>query len=142
MNVPKQPPQQNPNYQPPAQAYQPQPQWEQPQNIPNAGGQGPIPNPYTAPEQTPPMEIRPPESQTISFIPDAKTKEIIDQTSPEMSNAMINLAIKQFAERSEYVNYFVKEEYKQVAEQHTVEKKEEKKETPAVQEAAAGFSTW
>jgi hypothetical protein len=148
MQQPTQPTQTRPNFQPTAQGYnggtgQPpeniyNPQWEQPQGIPVAGGQGPIPAPQQP--QQPQVEIRPPESQSFSFVPDAKTKELVERVYPELTNAFINLAIKKFSESSDYADYFVREEFKQVAQEEVKEKKQE--ESAPAPEAAAGFSSW
>jgi hypothetical protein len=89
------------------------------------GGQGPIPA-APAPQYQPPVEpappvqptqpvqmgeIRPPESSAISFVPDEATKEILNQTYPEMSNALINIAIKKFAASRDFRSYFIRKEF-------------------------------
>ena len=136
----EQPPYQQPNFQPQPQP-QYNPQWEQPQGIPIAGGQGPIPTPQQ-PQQPQQVEIRPPESQAISFVPDTKTRELIERVYPELTNAFVNLAIKKFSESSDYADYFVREEYKVQAQEEAKEKKQEEPSSNSTPETAAGFSSW
>ncbi len=134
---------QQPNY-PQQPGQQPAaPQWEQPQTIPTQQApvyQPPVPgteNYLHLPQPT--QEIRPPEANGTSFIPDIKTKEILDRTYPELTNALISLAIKKFSEDPDYVAYFVREEFKQMAQESV---KEEKKTTPEVSNSGSDFSTW
>ncbi len=127
--------------------HQPQPDahWEHPQTIPNSFP----PTQHTPPTSSnvqpplqPTQEIRPPAPNASSFIPDIKTKEILDRTYPEMSNALINIAIKKFSENSDYVNYFVREEFKQqvtINQEHSTPKEEKTIESKSSQ---ADFSTW
>ncbi len=154
MNQPNQPPQYpNPTldgYQPNQQAQPVNPQWEQPQSIPNQlppTQMQPQPTGVQAPAPAPSMQeiyaIRPPEANSSSFVPDVKTKEILERTYPEMVNALVNLAIKKFSEDTDYAAYFVREEFKQLAEasQEQAKPKKDKEATPAVK-TGADFSSW
>ena len=113
--------------------------WGQPQAIPNAT-QPEIPNQVLQPTS---QAIRPPVANASSFIPDSKTKEILDRTYPELTNALINLAIKKFAEDIDYSNYFVREEFKNIVntEQASIQKEESTSSTKT-ESSGAGFSTW
>ncbi len=135
---------QQPQFAPPAGGQTPQ--WEQPQSVPQQVApvyQPPVPgteNYPAGPAQTA-QEIRPPEVNTSSFIPDTKTREILDRTYPELTNALINLAIKKYSEDTDYANYFVREEFKeQVEHEQPIQKTQEKKEVPIT--PGADFSTW
>ncbi len=101
----------------------------------------PAPAPPIAPATlgAPTQVIRPPEANGTSFIPDAGTKEILDRTYPEMTNALVNLAIKKYSENSDYAAYFVREEFKAIAEERT--QSIPKKET-VPKPVEAGFTSW
>ncbi len=120
-----------------------QPQWEQPQAIPQQ-----LPPTQMAPPQPVGVQpqvqqtIRPAEANASSFIPDAKTKEILERTYPEMTNSMINIAIKKFSESTDYVNYFIRDEFKQQVREAQESVQEEPQKTPAKENDAAGFSSW
>ncbi len=130
---------QQPQYAPPAGAPQ-APQWEQPQSIPNQGQYAP-PVPGTENHPIVHQDIRPPEANASSFIPDVKTKEILDRTYPELTNALINLAIKKFSEDSDYSSYFVREEFKEQA-QRAERAQSVKTTVPEKASGAGDFSTW
>ncbi len=120
----------------------PAPQWEQPQNVPNQ-----LPPTQTQPPaplnvQPPRQEIRPPEVNTSSFIPDAKTREILDRTYPELTNALINIAIKKYTEDQDYAAYFVREEFQAQAQEQTQLKEKKENPTPSNPKPASDFSTW
>ncbi len=118
-----------------------QPQWEQPQAIPQQLSPTQMaPQPVGVQPQVQQV-IRPAEANASSFIPDAKTKEILERTYPEMTNSMINIAIKKFSESTDYVNYFVREEFKQQA-QESVQEEPKQKATAEDAAAVAGFSSW
>ncbi len=144
MNQPVQQPYQNQQYDPPIPQEvlnNAQPQWQQPQSIPQQ-----LPPTQMAPPQPvgvqPPAQqvIRPPEANSSTFVPDVKTKEILDRTYPEMLNAMVNLALKKFSEDPDYAAYFVREEFRSIAEAKTV--KEEPKQATKNSGSQADFSSW
>ncbi len=145
MNQPRtEPPQYAPQQQPQSPG---QPQWEQPQAIPQQLPPTQMASPQPVGVQPPQPQvqqaIRPAEANASSFIPDAKTKEILERTYPEMTNSMINIAIKKFSENTDYVNYFVRDEFKQQA-QESIESVQEEPKSAASKDTAdvAGFSSW
>lgn len=89
------------------------------------------------PQATQPAHVQ----GSATFTADAKTLQLLASVHPELTSAMINLAIKKFAEEPDFLSYFVKEEYKQMVEQ-TVETRQE--EQPAEQPSAGGmdFASW
>ncbi len=90
-----------------------------------------------------PQPIRVPESNTFSFVPDAYTRSLIEKTYPELTNAFINIAIKKFSEETDYVDYFLKEEFKNSIEVQKIKAKVEVPAVPAPAAAAiASFSNW
>ncbi len=115
------------------------PQWEQPQNVPQQLQPTQMQPPVPLNVQPPRQEIKPPEANASSFIPDTKTREILDRTYPEMTNALINLAIKKYSEDTDYANYFVREEFKAVTQQE--QETTQTKETPEVK-TENSFSSW
>ena len=44
---------------------------------------------------------------------DSEVKEILNNTYPEMINALVNISIKKFAKTSEYKNYFLIKDYRE-----------------------------
>jgi len=120
------------------------PQYPQPEFTPQAGTPQNVPNQLPPTQLAPPVpgiEIKPPKVNTSSFIPDAKTREILDRTYSEMQNSFINVAIKRFAEDLEHAKYFIKEEFLEQLQRESLSKPEingvEKKTSPQ-----ADFSTW
>ncbi len=78
--------------------------------------------------QTPPVQptqpqgytqqpaIQPPNTATFNL--DTKTREILSSVHPELLNALVNIAIKKFSTDSDFINYFVRDEFKHIAEAH------------------------
>jgi len=101
-------------------------------------------------EQTQPeYVIRPPEPSSASFVPDNDTKKILDSVHPELLNAAINIAIKKFSASEEFVGFYVKSEYREIAEENkekidevAKEKQVAKKEQSAPKEQNMDFSSW
>jgi hypothetical protein len=106
--------------------------WESPQSTQN--------------ETQPSVKIAPPNPDTYSFVPDAFTKELLSMTYPELTNALVNIAIKKMAETSDFHDYFIKNELKERAEQLTPKNnnEEESQETPSQQSnpGVVDFSSW
>jgi len=107
-------------------------------------------NPVMQPAQQPA-----PQQQTTrsgGFQPDANTREILSKVHPELTNAMICLAIKKFSLTEDYLDFFVRDEFKQIVEEiqensKTEAKKEQVEEvTPQqpqpAQQAAVSFDSW
>lgn len=94
----------------------PQPgQGNRPQNTTAIPGQAPqYMHNQGQPAQGYPTQVR---QGTESFNPDEKTATILSSVYPELTNAMICLAIKKFSTSDDFLNYFIREEFKQQAEQ-------------------------
>jgi len=59
--------------------------------------------------------IQPPNTATFNL--DAKTREILSTVHPELLNACVNIAIKKFSVNTDFINYYVREEFKHIPEQ-------------------------
>jgi len=53
------------------------------------------------------------ENNLAQFTADNETKKILDRTTNEMTNALINIAIKQFSETDIYNRYFIEESFRE-----------------------------
>jgi hypothetical protein len=153
MQQPTQPQQTQPEFQPQGQREYYNPMNQGYQGGGNDGGQGPIPAPQGAPqyiqEQQPNVQIRPPEPNGTSFVPDADTRSILDSVHPELLNAAINVAIKKFSATEEFVGFYVRSEYRSNAEENrekineiAKEKQSAAKEQSAPAKQAMDFSSW
>ncbi len=81
--------------------------------------QPPVQQAPVAPVQTAPhpsMTIKPSEPNSSTFVPDAKTRELLSRVHPELTNALINIAIKKFSTESDFLNYFIRDEFRKVVE--------------------------
>jgi hypothetical protein len=104
----------------PTQPAQPAPVYQPP--VPEGPNMAqPAPTVGAAPTQTQ-VTIRPSEPNSTSFVPDSKTREILSSVYPELSNALINIAIKKFSSDPDYLNYFVRDEFKNKAEAEAEQK--------------------
>ena len=89
------------------------PQAVQATTAPIAPVQPAAPVAQVAPVQpTQPLIITPSAPDSASFMPDLKTQEILDQTYPEILNAMVNIAIKKFSLDPEFYNFYLKDSLK------------------------------
>ena len=101
----------------------------------------------STPQQPPVMEpTQQPASNSATFTADIKVLEYIQMVHPEMASAMINLAIKKFAESEDFWNYFVKDEFQSVAQKEQLLEKSKSSE-PIQEEAptaapAMDFTSW
>ena len=117
---------------------------QQPQQ-PQSGYQPPAPQQpqgYAQPPQTEqPVQQAPTNSAT--FTADPKVLEYITMVYPEMASAMINIAIKKFAETEDFWDYFVKDEFQKIAqkEQLLKESKTNMSEKSKTEEEVATTST-
>jgi hypothetical protein len=104
------------------------------------------PQGYAQPPQAEqPAQQAPTNSAT--FTADPKVLEYITMVHPEMASAMINIAIKKFAETEDFWDYFVKDEFRSIAqkEQLLKESKPSKSEESKQEEAVApamDFTGW
>ena len=109
----------------------------------------PVIQPYVQPAQ--PAQPAPIVNNGANFIADSSVLSIMQTVHPELKSAMINLAIKKFSEESDFLNYFVMEQFKQqalahneqkVSPQTSSEKAGSSKPDAKVVEAGADFSSW
>ena len=70
------------------------------------------PQPGEVPMSQPPIQEVPPINNSVNFMADANVLGLIQMVHPELRSAMINLAIKKFAENPDFANYFVIEQFK------------------------------
>ena len=90
----------------------------------------------------------PPQPNTASFTADVKTIEILNTVHPELVSALINIAIKKFAENSDFADYFVKDEYKQIMESAIKEQSAQKEQSALKEQSqptsapAVDFAQW
>jgi len=90
------------------------------QQHPTPGNQPMPPTQPTQPSQPAPQTQPAPNPNSVTFTADAKVLELIGMVHPELASAMISLAVKKFSEESDFVNYFVLDEYKNtIIEQNT-----------------------
>ena len=54
-----------------------------------------------------------PKADTLTFIIDDNTKDIVKKVHPALASAMINIAIKKFTETEYFINYFVQDKFKE-----------------------------
>lgn len=108
--------------------------------------QQPQPVPNQAPDYLQPQPATPPQQQGHSFSPDGKTVEILQAVHPELANAMICLAIKKFSASEDYLNYFIRDEFKdavaQEAQNVSTTNVESTPTTTTNQASAISFSNW
>jgi len=98
----------------------------------------PQPAPQPAPQAVPVVN-----PNTATFIADVEVLGIIGSVHPELASAMINIAIKKFAEDKDFAAYFVKAEFKKQAEINSESRKDTPKETPPPAAATGSdFSQW
>jgi hypothetical protein len=119
---------------------QPQQQYQQPAAQPQQ------PQAYAQVPQEPQPEAQSPApGNSATFTADVKVLEYIQLVHPELASAMINIAIKKFVETDDFWNYFVKDEFRAIAQKEQLlkdsnpKKEEEKKEEPPIA-AAMDFS--
>jgi hypothetical protein len=106
------------NYtQPTNQPVQPTQQYQPPYTQPTPQQEVPV---QGHPAQPAPQLLQV-EPNTNSFIADANVQQLIQMVHPELASAMINIAIKKFSESSDFVNYFMKDEYKEYKEKENRE---------------------
>lgn len=85
-----------------------------------------------------------PQSQPYNFSLDSKTVEILQAVYPELTNAMVCVAIKKFSSSDDYLNYFIRDEFKASAVQEAQDNipAAETGSTPVQAQSAISFSNW
>jgi len=110
--------------------------------VPQQQQQQPMGQPMPPQQQA---QQSPAPSNSATFTADIKVLEYIQMVHPEMASAMINIAIKKFAESEDFWDYFVKDEFKSFAQKEQLlekSKPEEKEETPTESTPAMDFTSW
>jgi hypothetical protein len=89
-----------------------------------------------------------PPSNSITFVGDEETVKLIRMMHPELTNAALNIAVKKFAESSDFFDYFIREEFKEVVEKEIKREETKQKEeskpasTTSTPSGAIDFTTW
>lgn len=80
----------------------------------------------------------------ITFKLDNKVQEILNSVHPELVNAMVGIAIKKFAQTPEFIDFYVREEFKQVVEQQAqqAQSSQATTQTTAPKASAVSFDSW
>jgi hypothetical protein len=131
------------DYQPPARQQSPaQPQASYQQPAPQQ------PQGYNQPPQTEQPTQQPP-TNSATFTADTKVLEYITMVHPEMASAMINIAIKKFAETEDFWDYFVKDEFQKIAQKEQLLKESKtdiseksKPEEEVATTSSIDFTSW
>ena len=88
------------------------------------------------------LVITPSTSLDASFIPDSRTREILGMVHGELANAFVNIAIKKFSTDEDFLNYFVKEEFKTQAEKEVKATQSSPAKEETKSSAAVEFGSW
>jgi len=107
---------------------------------------------YTSPAPTQPTQPQAytqpaPQAQVpnnVTFVADSKTVELLNVIHPELVTGLINIAIKKFAETSDFHDYFVKDEFKQILPipQKEPQKNNEPQEAAPAATSTVDFASW